>query len=55
MFPPDECSRAEGNGALGHFSGWDLLALCGMGLLMGIVTRGYRRGPFRIILAFKYR
>lgn len=35
MFPPDECSRAEGNGALGCFLGWDLLVLCGMGLLVG--------------------
>jgi len=31
-----------------------LIALCGMGLLMGVVTRGYRRGPFRITLAFEY-
>lgn len=47
MFPPGECSRAEGNGALGSFAGWDLLVLCGVGLLMGIVNswvRGGRRG-----------
>lgn len=47
VFPPGECSRAEGNGALGSFAGWDLLVLCGVGLLMGIVNswvRGGRRG-----------
>lgn len=53
MFPPDECSRAEGNGALGRFSGWDILVLCGMGPLTGTVTRGCRRDPFRTILAFQ--
>lgn len=53
VFPLDECSRAEGNGALGSFLGWDLLVLCGVGLLMGIVTRGYRRGPFLTTLAFQ--
>lgn len=47
VFPPGECSRAEGNGALGSFLGWDLLVLCGVGLLLGIVNSwvwGGRRG-----------
>lgn len=47
VFSPGECSRAEGNGALGSFLGWDLLVLCGVGLLLGIVNSwvwGGRRG-----------
>lgn len=35
MFPADECSQAEGNGALGRFLGWDHLGVPGMGPYMG--------------------